>query len=455
MTRIERMFERPGATQTHSLAALRASVQAGPGADAVRLLTQVDAATLDAGDRVTLLQAWELALRWVTAQHSAAVVAVAGERAVDRDDFAREEVRVALLGCGGSPKADVELARLLAGPLLSVRDAMATGAVSHAHARVFDDETRHLDPATTRDVAREVLDRIVPSPANGDDLDDALSRCARVTPSQLRQRLRRAALRADPAAAELRARSAARERQVSRRAEPHGQASLFITGPALEVTTIWTALDLRATSQRAAGDDRSLDRRRFDALVDLCRLVPAQAAGSGSRTRVGLVPTVHLYADAPTWVGISNEPVELAGYGPIPAGIAREHFQTSTWRAVVTDTLTALPLAVSDATYVPSTHTRRQLHTRDRHCTFPGCTAAVWFCDADHTTPHALGGSTDTSNCLLLCRRHHRLKTHTAWQPGIEPDGRTRWTDPQGLRWIRDPVTYEMPPPVDARACSG
>ncbi len=275
-----------------------------------------------------------------------------------------------------------------------------------------DDETRHLDPVTTREVAGAVLARVVPAGTAG---EDALGGCARVTPSQLRQRVRRAALRADPAAAELRARSAARDRHVSRRVEADSQASLFITGPALEITTIWTALDLRATSQYATrADERTLDQRRFDALVDLCRFVPADAGarrGSPAGTRVGLAPTVHLYADAPTWAGICDEPVELAGYGPIPAGIARERFDNSTWRAVVTDTLVGLPLAVSDATYTPSAQTRRQLHTRDRHCTFPACTAAVWFCDVDHRTPHGAGGATDSTNCGLLFRRHHRLKT--------------------------------------------
>lgn len=293
------MFELKPSGEHDDRAALGGALAAGPGADAIQFLSHVDPAALDACERVTLLQAWELALRWVTAQHSAAVVAVAGPRAVDSDDFAREEVRVALVGCGGSPRADVELARLLAGPLLAVREAMAAGAVSYAHARVFDDETRHLDPLTTRDVAAEVLARLVPVPEDTGEVPDALGGCARVTPSQLRQRLRRAALRADPAAGELRARSAGRERHLSRRAEPHSQASMFITGPALEITTIWTALDLRATSQRSTtGDERTLDQRRFDALVDLCRLVPAQAGGPSTRTRVGLVPTVHLFADA-------------------------------------------------------------------------------------------------------------------------------------------------------------
>jgi hypothetical protein len=114
---------------------------------------------------------------------------------------------------------------------------------------------------------------------------------------------------------------------------------------------------------------------------------------------------------------------------------------------VVTDALSQRPLAVSDNTYRPSARTRRLLHLRDRGCQMPGCTAAVWHCDADHGTPHATGGATDADNCGLFCRRHHRLKTFTRWDWTRDEDGAVSWTDPHGRRWRRPPDTYPMPPP--------
>lgn len=456
-TRIEHVFEcavspvvRVAAVvppRGRSERALAEAVAVGPGVAAITWLSQVEPSLLDDVDRVRLLQAWELSSRWLSAQHTKAVVGVAGARATDLDDFAREHVRVALVGCGGSARADVDLARALAGPLRGVRDAMEAGRISPAHARVVDDETRHLDPVTTRGVADEVLRTALPAGDAG-ECDDPLRACARCTPSQLRQRVRRAVVRADPAAAELAARSAARDRQVTRRIEPNAQASMTFTGPAVDVATVWTALDLRATALSAApGDGRTLDQRRFDALVELCGEALPDAR---PRTRRGLLPAVHLYADAATWAGLAEEPVELAGYGPIPAGIARDHFLGSTWRAVVTDAVTGVGLAVSDSSYAPTPRTRRLLHSRDRHCTFPACTAAVWFCDADHGVPHADGGCTDGDNCGLLCRRHHRLKSFTDWRWQREPDGTVRWTDPHGAAWRRDPVSYPMPPPRTA-----
>ncbi len=432
-----------------SASALAEAVAAGPGVAAITWLSQIEANLLDDVDRVRLLQAWELSSRWLNAQHSKAVVAVAGHRVSEVNDFAREHVRVALVGCGGSARADVDLARALAGPLLGVRDAMEEGRLSPAHARVIDDETRHLDPVTTRGVVDDLLRTVLAQTET--DGDDPLRACARSTPSQLRQRARRAAVRADPAAAELAARSAARDRQVTRRAEPHAQASLTFIGPAMDVTTVWTALDLRATGLQAMGDARTLDQRRFDALVDLCRHA---VADSEPRSRRGLLPAVHVYADAATWAGLAEEHVELAGYGPIPAGIARDHFRSSAWRAVVTDAVSGVALAVSDSSYAPSPRTRRLLYSRDRHCTFPVCTAAVWFCDADHGIPHADGGCTDQLNCGLLCRRHHRLKTFTTWRWQRETDGGVRWTDPNGRAWQRDPVSYALPPPTSSRTAS-
>ena len=436
--------------------ALAIALASEPGPEMIRWLSQVDVALLDDVDRVLHLQCWEKASRWVAAQHANAVVAVAGREPEDRDDSTREYVRVALLGVGGTPKASVDTARALAGPLSAARDALAAGRVSEAHVRVLAHETQHLEPEVARAVAEAVLDQAVGR-----------------TPGQFRNRVRSAAIDADPAGADAAERAARRRRQVLRSVLPDGQAELAVTGPAIDVQTVWTALDLRA-ARTSACDDRTLDQRRFDALVALCREADLHtgahadgggAAGEPARTtgpgrRRGLLPAVHLHADAATWCGLADAPVELEGYGPIPAGAAREHFGSSTWRAVVTDALTQRPIAVSDTTYRPSARTDRLLHVRDRGCQMPGCTAAVWHCDADHGRPHEQGGATDAINCGLLCRRHHRLKTFHGWDWTRDEDGATTWTDPHGQRWRRPPDTYPVPPkppgpaPDDADSCA-
>ncbi len=59
-------------------------------------------------------------------------------------------------------------------------------------------------------------------------------------------------------------------------------------------------------------------------------------------------------------------------------------------------------------------------------------------CDCDHVIPHSRGGSTCSCNTATLCRRHHRLKTHTAWTyTALEP-GSYLWSSPHGYQFLRD-----------------
>ncbi|MGE5763477.1 MAG: DUF222 domain-containing protein, partial [Mycobacterium leprae] len=263
------------------------------------------------------------------------------------------------------------------------------------------EETRELDDPATAAVTTRVL-----------------GRGPRRTPAEFRAAVRRAVIRSDPVRAELAAARASAQRMVAKRALPDARAALFVTGPATAVQTIWTALDAHATrpdtpgpgADQAGADGRTLDQRRFDALVTLCR------AALGERPPGRPVPpTVYLFADLATWTGLADDPVHLDGYGPVPPGVARAHLTDARWRALVTDTVTGAALAVADRSYQASARTTRLLHARDRRCAFPGCAAAITFCDADHNQPHAHGGPTDPDNCGPFCRRHHRLKTFTTW----------------------------------------
>ncbi len=59
-------------------------------------------------------------------------------------------------------------------------------------------------------------------------------------------------------------------------------------------------------------------------------------------------------------------------------------------------------------TRVVSAALRRALWQRDQGCRFPGCENRL-FVDAHHVQHWAKGGSTDLSNLVLACRRHHVL----------------------------------------------
>src|SRR5690606_24651393 len=88
---------------------------------------------------------------------------------------------------------------------------------------------------------------------------------------------------------------------------------------------------------------------------------------------------------------------------------------------------------------------RDHVTERDRTCMFPWCTRAAQRCDLDHVTSYDFTaedrlqpGPTTTANLAPLCRRHHRLKTHTGWHAQMPTPGTLIWTSPHGHRFRRD-----------------
>ena len=95
---------------------------------------------------------------------------------------------------------------------------------------------------------------------------------------------------------------------------------------------------------------------------------------------------------------------------------------------------------------------RERIALRDLTCVFPWCArlaqpdssrtirdgTPMHTTDCDHVVPYARGGPTSTDNLAPLCRRHHRLKTHTGWRYAIQRPGHYLWTSPHGLQFARD-----------------
>ena len=81
---------------------------------------------------------------------------------------------------------------------------------------------------------------------------------------------------------------------------------------------------------------------------------------------------------------------------------------------------------------------REQTILRDHTCVFPWCTRSARRADADHVIPYADGGTTSSDNIAPLCRRHHRLKTHSAWTYTMFEPGSYLWSSPHGYQFLRD-----------------
>ena len=186
--------------------------------------------------------------------------------------------------------------------------------------------------------------------------------------------------------------------------------------------------------RRAVG---SADARRADVLVEWAvAALDAPSLPTKHRRR----PNISVTIDLATLLGLADDPGELAGYGPIPASAARALAADGEWRRLVTDPTSGALLDYGRRTYTPPAALVDFLLARDGTCRFPGCPRPAELCDLDHGVAWDDGGGTDRDNLGPLCRRHHRLKTHTGWQLKRSPDGQRDLDQPARLE-VRRPAT--------------
>ncbi len=108
-------------------------------------------------------------------------------------------------------------------------------------------------------------------------------------------------------------------------------------------------------------------------------------------------------------------------------------------------------------------------------CTFPSCARRARVGDVDHEQPYPRGfvdpveqasagktstgkassGGTETANTHLLCRKHHRAKTHGGWRVHSPTIGTWVWTSPAGGRWLVTNGTTTSLDPDPADHCCG
>ncbi|RKS68486.1 uncharacterized protein DUF222 [Motilibacter peucedani] len=288
------------------------------------------------------------------------------------------------------------------------------------------------------------------------------------TPAQLRRSLVRAVARVDPAGHAARHTAAATE-SVGVRMVPLPDALVSITAvlPAPAGQTVLGALDTLASALRdtvsGKGDGeqdggegrgaRPATRprvgaaERADALVVLAAALAAHPElVTGVLAAEPARPLVRVTISADTLLGLTQHPGELAGYGPIPAGMARALAADGTWARFVTDPATGQLLDATPHRYTPSGRTRAFVVARDQTCRHPGCSAPAETADLDHTAPFdhqdpARGGPTTTVNLGPRCRRHHNLKTWHGWRTWTTPDGAIAHRTPLGRTY-----TVAVPP---------
>ncbi|PPF67945.1 hypothetical protein C5C18_00285 [Rathayibacter tritici] len=201
----------------------------------------------------------------------------------------------------------------------------------------------------------------------------------------------------------------------------------------------------------APAEERTLSQLRADALADLlCDGDVSGTAPGEERPRTfatGIRAEVRLTLAASTAAGRDEGPVELDGYGFVPAGIARDLLGAD---AVITPVLTqpgtGAIVSVGRTYRLPPPRMRLALQLRDRTCRFPGCTRPAASAEADHTLEWRHGGATALHNLASLCVAHHHVRHGDRWTYTLHPDGAADWTTPTGRRVVTRPPDPPDPP---------
>ena len=227
------------------------------------------------------------------------------------------------------------------------------------------------------------------------------------------------------------------------------------------------ALDLDAAVSRGAeqlklcGSHESLDVRRSIAAGELARrqlaldltpaIEPAETMTSTTKPRQ-VVLFVHLSEDA---IGGTSGGLDLARVENHRQGVTTD--QVRGWCANPDTEVVVKPVIdLNDHIHVDGYEVpdrlAEQAGLRDVTCVFPWCTRRARACDCDHVIPYADGGTTCSCNIAPLCRRHHRLKTHSTWTYTVLEPGSFLWSSPHGYQFLRDhegtvDVSGDRPPP--------
>ena len=115
-----------------------------------------------------------------------------------------------------------------------------------------------------------------------------------------------------------------------------------------------------------------------------------------------------------------------------------------TWRRIVTDTLTCIPLDIGHHRYRPPAHIAEAVRLRDHTCTRPTCSVPARVCQLDHAEEWQHGGGTSRDELGCLCGRCHREKSIGAGRPGRrKKDGTRDWHSATGRIYPNHP---ERPP---------
>jgi hypothetical protein len=201
-----------------------------------------------------------------------------------------------------------------------------------------------------------------------------------------------------------------------------GQGYLKASFDAEGHQVVTTALRLAET------DDPELTaaQRRGQAMLDVFRhYLDTQRTKLGKRHRPHVNIVIH---DDDLRAG---RPGRTLHGTPLPGLVVRKLTCDANIHRVITDGASSiLDYGRSTRSIPPAVYT--SLVLRDLGCRFPGCDRPAEWCEGHHIRHWEDGGTTDLSNLVLLCSKHHHVIHTKAWHIKLRPDGALEVTHPDG-----------------------
>ena len=404
-------------------------LRAKPGYITLGELIEINPRALSSSGRIDYLSALDRQESWICALKQEALVAIAGEYADEDggvfgcvDDEEREDVAAALRLSPMSAQNRIDVARVLVGHLPNTISALSSGEISVAHATVIARETA---VAIRNGLSQESVFRVEQT---------ALAHAEFHTPGQVASKVKTTIAKLAPEEFEEIVDRARDSRRVTCYPEADGMATVVAILPAEDAQTVMKSIEAyilkRNIEDAPEWSILSADMKRADALTALTSQALLSMANEVQPHRRPI--TISVAIDLPTLLGLAENPGQLAGYGAIPASVARRLAADGNWQRFVSDPTTGNLLDFGREKYTPPQELVDFLLARDRVCRFPGCRRIGQSSDIDHAQSWEMGGETNPANLGLLCRRHHRMKTHGGWSLESNPDGSCLWKSPNG-----------------------
>jgi hypothetical protein len=302
------------------------------------------------------------------------------------------------------------LAYQLCERLPHVWKALSEGIIDLHRARVLADQTNHLPEGLARKVT-----------------DTALERAPSQTTGQLRARIQRLIITADPASARDRYEKKLTERMVI--SEPTDAGTTNIHGfdlPADRANQAMCRVNRLAKHAKRKGDRRPIDQIRADIFLDLLCGTHDQERNSNSGG------VVDIRVELTTLLGLAEDPGEIPGWGPVIADITRQiitNQDQAEWRFGITHLNQVIDLITTKRR--PSKAQKDLIQVQDPECVFPTCRQDSNHCDIDHTLGWAQTHQTTVKKLNPLCSHHNQVKEH-GWKLNKIRPGTYIWTSPLG-----------------------